>query len=93
MAENNVPPTDSIVAIAAAEESVETTWFIKVVDQKVVARETIKDFYGNVALAGQSYWKWYFLEKQTTAKGYFYKINEKSIYFKESIVFPFVQFV
>ena len=89
MAENNVLPTefflpDSIVAIAAAEESVETTWFIKIVDQNVVARET-KDFYGNVALAGQSYLKGYFLEKQTiTAKGKFYKINEKShtIFFK-----------
>ena len=58
MAEHNVLPTefflpDSIVAIAAAEESVETTWFIKIVDQDVVASETIKDFYGNVALAGQ----------------------------------------
>ena len=83
---------DSIVAIAAAEESVETTWVVKIVDQNVVARET-KDFYGNVASAGQSYLKGYFLEKQTiTAKGYFYKIYEKShtIYFKESIVFPFV---
>ena len=70
MAENNVLPTefflpDSIVAIAAAEESVETTWFIKILDQNVVVKETIKDFYGNVALAGQSYLKGYFLEKQT----------------------------
>ena len=44
--------SDSIVAIAAAEKSNETIWFIKIVDEGIVASDTMKDNYGNIAIAG-----------------------------------------
>ena len=91
---------DSIVAIAAAEKSIEAVWFIKIVNEGIVASDTIKDNYGNsnswTVLSKRSlFGKTDHYSKRLYIYIYIYKINKNlyTIFFKESIVFPFVQFV
>ena len=60
-----------------------------------MANNLIRDSYRNCVLAGQHYLKGHFLEKDNMVKnGYIYKVNKKhfTIFFKESILYPFVRF-
>ena len=60
-----------------------------------MANNLIRDNYGNCVLAGQHYLKGHFPEKDNMVKyGYNYKVNKKhfTIFFKESILYPFVPF-
>ena len=55
----------------------------------------VRDSYGNCVLAGQYYLKAHFSVKGNMVKnGYIYKVNKKhfTIFFKESILYPFVRF-
>ena len=60
-----------------------------------MANNLIRDSYGNCVLAGRHYLKGHFPEKDNMVKyGYNYKVNKKhfTIFFKESIFYPFVPF-
>ena len=60
-----------------------------------MANNLIRDSYGNCVLAGRHYLKGHFPEKDNMVKyGYNYKVNKKhfTIFFKESILYPFVPF-
>ena len=60
-----------------------------------MANNLIRDSYGNCVLAGQHYLKGHFPEKDNMVKyGYNYKVSKKhfTIFFKESILYPFVPF-
>ena len=73
----------------------DTVWFIKITNDIYMANNLIRDSYGNCVLAGQHYLKAHFSEKDNMVKnGYIYKVNEKhfTIFFKESILYPFVRF-
>ena len=57
----------------------------------------MEDDYHNNIVAGQSYFSGHFLEEvtnKTQKGGYLYYVNEKktAFIFKESIIYPFVQF-
>ena len=60
-----------------------------------IANNLIKDSYGNCVVAGKHYLKAHFSVKENIVKnGYTDKVNEKdfTIFFKESILYPFVRF-
>ena len=84
---------DSIVAVAVAENSPDTLWFIKVTKEVEESDQNLEDSWGNVVLVGQMHLRGYFLEREySTAKGHLFKLNTKreTFLFKESIVYPFV---
>ena len=86
---NNNYPTGLIVAVAAAESSVDTVWFIKITSDIDIANDLIRDSYG------KHYFKGHFIEKDNMVKnGYIYKVKKKhfTIFFKESILYLFVRF-
>ena len=86
---------DSIVAIAAAETSCDTMWFVKVTQEVEFADKNMEDGYGNIILMGQHYLKGNFLEREyMTTKGHIFKVNKKkeTMLFKETILYPFVNF-
>ena len=55
---------DSIVAIAAAETSSDTMWFVKVTQEVEFSDKNMEDGYGNIILMGQCYLKGNFLERE-----------------------------
>ena len=69
---------ETFCAIAASSTSADTVWFVKTVKECVVAHD-IEDDYGHKIPQGQQYLVGNFLERKT-------------YFFKESIVYPFVQF-
>ena len=86
---------DSIVAVAAAEDSSETMWFVKITKEVEQAENGLLDDYCNAVAAGESYLEGHFLEKQhETTRGFLYKVNlkKKTFFFKESVLYPFVNF-
>ena len=84
---------DTFCAVAPDESSPETLWFMKVKDSFELAVEMIDD-YENVIAPGLPYIEGRFMEKvDVLAKGYLYKLSKKKrFFFKESVVYPFVQF-
>ena len=44
---------DSFVAVAAAESSLDTVWFIKVTKEVESSEQNLEDSFGNVVLVGQ----------------------------------------
>ena len=84
-----------IVAVAAAESSVDTVWFINITNDIDMVNDLIRDSYGNCVNAEQHYLQGHILEKGNMVKNnHIYKIDEKrfTIFFKESILHPFVRF-
>ena len=81
-----------VVAVAADERHTDVVWFIKIEEEESVATDTLKDDYGNIIKAGQSYLKGKFLER--ISAGNKYRVAKKLTYFyRETIVYPFVQAV
>ena len=85
----------SYVAIAAHQKSTENIWFIKVNEVKLCSSQEQVDDYGHIIPAGTTYLPGNFLERTSyETKSVTYKmLNHKVTYFyKESVVFPFVNF-
>ena len=77
------------MAVAAAESSIDTVWFIKITSDIDMTNDLIRDSYG------KHYFKGHFIEKDNMVKnGYIYKVKKKhvTIFFKESILYLFVRF-
>ena len=79
-------------AIAASSTSADTVWFMKIVE-KCVAAHDIEDDYGHKISQGQHYVVGNFFKRtRSTKNGLLFKEEPKKTYFfKESIVYPFVQ--
>jgi len=84
---------DTYCAVAADETSSDTNWFIKVKDS-YCEQEQKTDDYNNIITPGMDYIEGKFMEKvHIEPKGTLYKLSKKKAYFfKESLVYPFVQF-
>ena len=84
---------DTYCAVAADKSSSDTVWFIKVKDSNNASVQMTDD-YNNIIAAGMDYVEGNFLEKlHVVQKGTLYKLSKKKTYFfKESVVYPFVQF-
>ena len=84
--------TDSVVAIAADHNSLDTFWFVKISDNSCTANGNEIDDYGNIIADRSKYIKGQFLEflhENNSKKNY--KLSNKVIFFyKESILYPFV---
>lgn len=83
----------SYCAVAPDSSSQDSLWFIKIVDT-VETNVEITDDYGNRIAPGLSCIEGRFLEKvEASAKGFLFKLSKKKTYFfRESVVYPFVQF-
>ena len=79
-------------AIAASSTSADTVWFMKIVEKCVAAHDT-EDDYGHKISQGQHYVVGNFFKRtRSTKNGLLFKEEPKKTYFfKESIVYPFVQ--
>ena len=87
----------TICCIAADKESTKSFYFFYVEDVDCTAECDMFDDYNHKIVAGQSYLAGHFLEEvtnKTQKGGYLYYINQKrtAFIFKESIIYPFVQF-
>ena len=85
---------DTIVAVAAPKKSIDTVWFIRVVEVNRV-RETMEvDSYGHQIPAGMVHLSGHFLERDdrySSKKATVFSISRETTYFyKESILYPFV---
>ena len=86
--------SQSYCAVAADQKSKDTIWFIKITN-KSSAIDSMSDDYGNKIAPDQQYLEGHFMEETVSLlKGYTYKLNEKkkTFFFKETVVYPFVQF-
>ena len=98
--ENNWPAVNSFIlpnsicAIAADTSSVNTVWFVKIIVDEIEADHDMGDDYGHTVATGVSFFTGNFLEEMYAVKdGCYYKMCKKDTFiFKESIVYPFVQF-
>ena len=86
---------DTIVAVAAPEDSMDQLWFVKVLRVDCVELEDVFDTYKNKIPAGLTFLKGQFLEKDNIHKHHTtYKLSQGLTYFyKESVLFPYVQMV
>ena len=85
---------DTFSAIATDPSSRDPVWFVYIVSQEL-AMENVSDDFGHSVAAGQSYLVCNYLEKHEPARnGYRYHRNQNKVVFvfKESIVYPFVNF-
>ena len=80
-------------AIAPEPSSPDSLWFIKVVDIFEAEIEMTGD-YNNKIAPGQSYIEGKFMKKvDILDKSFLFKVSKKrTFFFKESVVYPFVQF-
>ena len=88
-------PPNSICAIAAAELSRETGFFVRIIENDCVSDNIETDDFNHKVLPGQYFLKAYYPEKASdTKKGYVYTENTRKIVFifRETIVYPFVSF-
>ena len=74
------------------ETDCNTVWFIKVKDTSCFGAN--RDDYGNVFAEGNSYLARHFLEKisETEMKQTFQLTSKTTYFYKESILYPYVQF-
>ena len=79
----------SVCAVAAAEKSPDTVWFIRIDSQST---EDLTDEYGVKVGAGQMFYMGSFLEQSRAVKSgiYYKKMKKRAFFFKESVVYPFV---
>ena len=86
---------DSYVAFVADTSSVDTLWFVKIVNTSCIGNGNDSDDYGHTIPIGTHYLKGHFMEKtaHSTKTHQTYSLSKKTTYFyKESVVYPFVQF-
>lgn len=83
---------NSFVAVAAHEKSVDTLWFIKVIENECIESIDKQDDYGNVILRGTSFIKGHFQEKSEEKSIHqIYKLSaQKTIFYKQSVIYAFV---
>ena len=84
----------SVCAVAADKKSINTVWFIHILEEKV-AETVIIDDYGQKINEGFKYFRGNYMEESKSSKeGALYKIDTKrtTCFFKERIVYPFVRF-
>ena len=81
----------SICTVAAAEKSPDTVWFIHI-DSQSTATEDLTDEYGVKVGAGQMFYMGSFLEQLSAVKSgiYYKKMKKRASFFKESVLYPFV---
>ena len=84
----------SFVAIAPNKESIDSIWFMFVKEVNIISNYDETDDYGHVIPPGNIYHIGSFMEKQSDGtKSTLYKLSKKtSIFYNESILFPFVNF-
>ena len=92
IAVNEFVAKDSVVAVAAPDKHTDTVWFIMVTSNKMTMNKLIIDEYDNTIAAGQANFTGQFLE-QTTSQTVYVLANKKPYFFKESVVYPFVQVI
>ena len=87
-------PENSFVAVAAGNNSIDTVWFVKIIDSDCLSDGSCVDDYGNAIGQGVTYLKGHFLEKIDEKNDHkLYKLSKKQTFFyKESVVYPFVTF-
>ena len=86
---------DQIVAIATENSSIDTVWFMHVIEVKCVDHSINNiDDYGHNVPKSQPYLLCNYLEKlNDNKKGVVYQKSKKNIFlYKESIVYPLVEF-
>ena len=92
---NSFLTPESIVAIAADKKSIDTIWFIKVIEAECVNDdEDEHDAYGHSVPKGVAFMKGNFLEKiQDSTNGQIFKLPKKiTFFYKESVLYPYVNF-
>ena len=84
---------ESIVAVAAAQNSLDTVWFIKVTETECFSAELVTDDYKHVIPLGRSYLKGHFLERLSYSKSAtLFKVSKKLTYFyKVTVLYPYVE--
>ena len=82
-------------SVAADEKSIDTIWFVKILENECVASANEKDDCGNVIPHGAFFLKGRFLEIVVEKSSHrVYKLSKKLTYFyKESVIYPFVNMV
>ena len=97
--EENETPIDksficenTICAIAAADSSADTVWFIYITKSDCIEEDSVTDAYGHVIAESQPFIKCHYLEKhKDLKKGVVYiKRNKDAFVYKETIVHPWV---
>ena len=78
------------VAVAAADNSLDTVWFIKITEEMQTDLKSVKDKNGNTVLAGQPYIFGDFLES-TRYPNYYTESRKTANLYKESVVYLCVQ--
>ena len=82
----------SVCVIAADNKSIDAVWFVQIIG-KFNSPENVIDDYGHTASTGEKYMLGQFLEQvhdQITREKYKLMHKKKMIFYRESIVYPFV---
>ena len=83
---------DTVVAVAVPPNSVDTIWLIYVKEINCLSLEECEDDYGHRIPPGINFIKGHFYEWLNTAKdGTLYNLSSKSTFYKETVVFPYVE--
>ena len=82
----------SLVAIAADTNSIDTVWFIQIVESNCVEDSMLCDDYGHKIAAGVNFLKDHFLEKEKEESTIqVFRCSSKTTFFySESILYPYV---
>ena len=85
---------DSIVTVAADSNSIETVWFIKVIENECVSNGEDQDDYGHIIIENAMFHRGNFLERIShSLNSQTFKVSKKVTYFyTESVIYPFVNF-
>ena len=85
---------DSIVVVPADEKSLDTVWFIKVINENISDNDTIDD-YGNTIPGNTCYFSGHFLERVCHNKNdQLFKISKKvTFFYKDNVIYPYVPVV
>ena len=76
---------NTICAVAAANSSRDTIWFVRIANNNKLAQENVSDDYGNVIGVGQSFIEGSYLEEvDSTKNGIIYKLS-KIVFFLQGI--------
>ena len=82
----------SLVAVAADTKSIDTVWFVRVLENGCIGKDNDCDDYGNSIPFGTSFIKGNFLELSDEKTHHrLYTVSKKITYFyKECVLYPFV---
>ena len=70
-----------VVAVAAADNSLDTVWFVKIIEEMQTDKNAVKDKYGNTIQAGQPFLSGHFLES-TRHPNYYTESKKQHIFIK-----------